>query len=330
MNKKTSVRTSRSRKILRTVAAVIVALIVIGGAVWLITGRSPMAIIVKSAFHQMDTASYETAMADQTDKLTTEIPSGVTFPREVAQYAIGPMQVFEVPAEDNTKPVVLYLHGGAYVHNFTPQHWKAMAEWAKTTGCGIVAPNYPLLPLHTAAEAHPLIMQLYRELLKGIPASRILIMGDSAGGGFTLALAQQLRNDSIDLPRHLVLISPWVDVMGGDPSLQERDNWLTIDVLQKYGTAWAGQIDVADPMISPLNGDMEGLPPTDLFTGTWEVFYTDVCKTYEKMKSAGVDARLHVAEKMGHVYPLWPSPEGRKARREIAEIIKIYSDAPSD
>ena len=185
-----------------------------------------------------------------------------------------------------------------------------------------MAPNYPLLPLHTAAEAHPLMLRLYRDLLKGIPASRVLIMGDSAGGGFTLALAQQIRHDSLDLPRRLVLISPWVDVMGGDPSLQGRDNWLTIDVLQKYGTAWAGQMDVSDPVISPLYGDMEGLPPTDLFTGTWEVFYTDVCKTYDKMKAAGVDVRLHVAEKMGHVYPLWPSPEGRKARHEIAKIIK--------
>ena len=320
----------KAKKILRTVAAVIVALIVVGGAVWLITGRSPVAIIVKSALHQMDTDSYDTAMADQTDKSETEIPADVKFPREVVQYAIGNMQVFEVPAVNDTKPVVLYLHGGAYVHNFTSQHWKAMAEWAKTTGCGIVAPNYPLLPLHTAAEAHPLVMQLYREMLKGIPASRILIMGDSAGGGFTLALAQQLRNDSIDLPRHLVLISPWVDVMGGDPSLQERDNWLTIDVLHKYGTAWAGQMDVADPIISPLYGDMEGLPPTDLFTGTWEVFYTDVCKTCDKMKAAGVDARLHVAEKMGHVYPLWPGHEGRKARREIAEIISNSPDSPSN
>ena len=113
--------------------------------------------------------------------------------------------------------------------------------------------------------------------------------------------------------------------MGGDSSLQERDNWLTIDVLQKYGTAWAGQMDVADPMISPIYGDMEGLPPTDLYTGTWEVFYTDVCKTYDKMKAAGVDAHLHVAQKMGHVYPLWPSHEGGKARREIAEIIKTNS-----
>ena len=313
---------TKMKKILRTVAMVIIALMVVGGGVWMITGRSPMAIIVKSALHQMDTESYDKAMADKTDKSTTEIPAGVVFPREAFQYTIGNMQVFEVPAENDTKPVVLYLHGGAYVHNFTSQHWKAMAGWAKTTGCGIVAPNYPLLPLHTAAEAHPLMLRLYRDLLKGIPASRVLIMGDSAGGGFTLALAQQIRHDSLDLPRRLVLISPWVDVMGGDPSLQGRDNWLTIDVLQKYGTAWAGQMDVSDPVISPLYGDMEGLPPTDLFTGTWEVFYTDVCKTYDKMKAAGVDVRLHVAEKMGHVYPLWPSPEGRKARHEIAKIIK--------
>ncbi len=313
---------TKTKKILRTVAMVIIALMVVGGGVWMITGRSPMAIIVKSTLHQMDTESYDKAMADKTDKSTTEIPAGVVFPREAFQYTIGNMQVFEVPAENDTKPVVLYLHGGAYVHNFTSQHWKAMAEWAKTTGCGIVAPNYPLLPLHTAAEAHPLMLRLYRDLLKGIPASRVLIMGDSAGGGFTLALAQQIRHDSLDLPRRLVLISPWVDVMGGDPSLQGRDNWLTIDVLQKYGTAWAGQMDVSDPVISPLYGDMEGLPPTDLFTGTWEVFYTDVCKTYDKMKAAGVDVRLHVAEKMGHVYPLWPCPEGRKARHEIAKIIK--------
>ena len=319
----------KTKKILRIVAVVIIAILVVGGGVWLITGRSPMAIIVKSALHQMDTESYDKAMADKTDKRTTEIPADVVFPREVVQYTIGDMQVFKVPAEDDTKPVVLYLHGGAYVHNFTSRHWKAMAEWAKTTGCGIVAPNYPLLPLHTAAEAHPLVMQLYRELLKEIPASRLLFMGDSAGGGFTLALAQQLRDDSLALPRHLVLISPWVDVMGGDPELQERDNWLTIDILQKYGTAWAGEMAVSDPMISPLYGDMEGLPPTDLFTGTWEVFYTDVCKTFDKMKAAGVDARLHVAEKMGHVYPLWPSPEGRKARREIAEIINHISDSPS-
>lgn len=120
---------------------------VIGVGVWLITGRSPMAIIVKSALHQMDTESYDNAMADKTDKSTTKIPADVVFPREVVQYTIGNMQVFKVPAENDTKPVVIYLHGGAYVHNFTSQHWSAMAEWAKTTGCGIVA--HELIDSHT-------------------------------------------------------------------------------------------------------------------------------------------------------------------------------------
>ena len=146
-------------------------------------------------------------------------------------------------------------------------------------------------------------------------------MGDSAGGGFTLALSQELRSDSIEQPKHLVLISPWVDVLGGDDALQDKDTFLNAEVLRHVGADWAGEKDPRDPMISPLNGDMHELPPTDLFTGTWEIFYTDIVKTCDKMKAAGVDARLHVAEKMGHVYPIWPCPEGKKARQEIADII---------
>ena len=68
---------------------------------------------------------------------------------------------------------------------------------------------------------------------------------------------------------------------------------------------------------------MQELPPTDLFTGTWETFYTDIVKTYYKMNAASVDVRLHVKEKMGNVYPLWPCPEGKEARKEIAEIIVL-------
>ena len=93
-------------------------------------------------------------------------------------------------------------------------------------------------------------------------------------------------------------------------------------MLRHIGADWAGEMDVHNPIVSPFYGEMQGLPPTDLFTGTWEVFYTDIVKTFDKMKSAGVDVRLHVKEKMGHVYPLWPCPEGKAARKEIAEIIK--------
>lgn len=310
------------RKLLLTVLALIAIIIVAGLGIRLIDGRSPQAFIVAHLFHQSTMEDYEKGKGDMTDKSTVAIPEGVEFPREVKQYRVGDMQVFEVAAEDGSKPVVLYIHGGAYYHNFSSRHWKAMAEWAETTGCGIVAPNYPLLYRYTVKDAFPLMLQLYRQLQERYSARRILVMGDSAGGGFSLALAQEvLKTDSLELPSRLVLISPWVDVAGGDDALQEYDTFLNNEVLRHVGADWAGEIDIHDPIVSPLYGDMQDLPPTDLFTGTWEVFYTDIVKTFDKMKAAGVDVRLHVKEKMGHVYPLWPCPEGKEARKEIAKII---------
>ncbi len=288
---------------------------------WVIDGRSLQAIFVSHALSQTTLEDYAQQRGDMTDKSTVEIPDDVNFPREMRQYRVGGMQVFHMEPQDDSKPVVLYIHGGAYYHNYSSRHWAAMAEWAAMTGCGIVTPNYPLLYRFTARGAHPLMMQLYQQLIKKYPARRLIIMGDSAGGGFTLALAQEMRGDSIEPPSRLVLISPWVDVLGGDDALQQHDTFLNAEVLRKVGADWAGEMDPRDPMISPLYGDMEGLPPTDLFTGTWEIFYTDIVKTYHKMETASVDVRLHEAEKMGHVYPLWPCPEGKKARQEIAEII---------
>ena len=312
----------RTKKVLLTLAGIIAAILIIDAIAFLIDGRSPQAIVISHLFDQATMETYNQQRGDTTDQSTVEIPDDVTFPREMRQYRVGGMQVFHMEPQDDSKPVVLYIHGGAYYHNFNDLHWKAMAEWADATGCGIVAPNYPLLYCYTARDAHPLMIQLYQQLVKQYSAGRIIVMGDSAGGGFTLALAQEARNDTLDQPKRLVLISPWVDVLGGDDSLQGYDTFLNAEVLRKVGADWAGEIDPRDPMISPLYGEMQGLPPTDLFTGTWEVFYTDIVKTFDKMKAAGVDARLHVAEKMGHVYPLWPCPEGKKARKEISSIIQ--------
>ena len=311
----------RTKNVLRTLVGIIVAIIVIGGAVWLIDGRSPQAIIISHSFPKSTLEDYAQSRGDMTDQSTVEIPDNVKFPRDMRQYRLGGMQVFHMEPQDDSKPVVLYIHGGAYYHNYSSRHWAAMAEWATSTDCGIVTPNYPLLYRYTAKDAHPLMMQLYQQLVRQYSARRIIIMGDSAGGGFTLALAQEIQGDSLEQPKHLVLISPWVDVLGGDDALQQHDDFLNAEVLRKVGADWAGEMDPRDPMISPLYGNMQGLPPTDLFTGTWEIFYTDIVSTCDKMKAAGVDARLHVAKKMGHVYPLWPCPEGTKARQEIADII---------
>jgi acetyl esterase/lipase len=309
---------SKLIKVVMTIIG-IVLLIVLG--LLTIDGRSPQAIIIAHSLTKSTIEDYLKTKGDKTDKSSVVIPDGIKFPREVTQYKVSDMQVFEVAAKDDSSPIVLYIHGGAYLNNFMPLHWSAMAEWAETTGCGIVAPNYPLLYRFTAKDAHPLMMQLYLQLLERFPARRIIVMGDSAGGGFTLALAQELKAESINLPHRLILISPWVDISGGDDVLQEKDSFLSNEVLRRVGADWADTLDTHDPIVSPLYGDMQGLPPTDLYTGTWEVFYTDIVKTYDKMKAAGVDAHLHVKKKLGHVYPLWPCPEGKKARKEIAKAI---------
>ena len=263
----------------------------------------------------------EGEMLDRTDQGTVSIPTKVRFPRPVTESRYEGMQVFEMAPADDNKLVLLYLHGGAYIHNFDKNHWKSMADIASQTGCGLVAPNYPLLPLHTAAEAHRLVLGLYADLLNRIPADRIVVSGDSAGGGFALALAQEARDAGMSVPGRLILISPFVDICGGDDSLQEKDTWLHADACRACGHYWAGELDEKDPRVSPLYGDMHGLPPTDLFSGTYDVLYPDVVKTAQKLQEAGVDARLHIAEKFGHVYPLYPVHEGKKARREISKII---------
>ena len=263
----------------------------------------------------------EGEMLDKTDQGTISLPENVRFPRPFTESRYEGMQVFEMAPADDTKPVLFYLHGGAYIHNFDKNHWKSMADIAKQTGCGVVAPNYPILPLHTAAEAHRLVLGLYASLLNRIPADRIVLSGDSAGGGFALALAQEARDAGLPVPGRLILISPFVDVCGGDESLQDKDTWLHVDACRACGRYWAGELDVKDPRVSPLYGDMHGLPPTDLYSGTYDVLYPDVVKTAQKLQEAGVDTRLHIAEKFGHVYPLYPVHEGKKARREISRII---------
>ena len=264
---------------------------------------------------------FEGEMRDQSDKSSVSLPSRIEFPRMVTEIRFEGMQVFEMAPADDTSPVLFYLHGGAYIHNFDKNHWKSIADIARQTGCGFVAPNYPLLPLHTAVEAHRLVLGLYSDLVKRVPARRIVVAGDSAGGGFALSLAQEARDAGLPVPGRLILISPFVDICGGDESLQDKDTWLQVDACRACGHAWAGGLEEKDPMVSPLYGDMRGLPPTDLYSGTYDVLYTDLIKVERKLREDGVDAVLHTAEKFGHVYPLYPVREGKKARREISRTI---------
>ena len=217
---------------------------------------------------------------------------------------------------------VIYLHGGAYVNEIQPLHIAFCDKIAKKVNATVIAPIYPLAPNHTYKETYEIVENLYDDILK--KNKPIAIMGDSAGGGLSAAFCEYLEYKDLPQPQHLILISPWVDVsMSGDyDEYRDIDPMLGVDGAREMGKAWAGDLDLKDYRISPMYGDMMGLPKTTLFVGTHEILYPDVVEFYNRLKGSGVDVDINVGREMTHVYPIYPGvPESRDAMNKIVDIL---------
>src|SRR5215510_13389434 len=118
---------------------------------------------------------------------------------------------------------VIYLHGGAYVNSFASQHWDLISKLVQAANCTVTAPNYPHAPEHYVHDIFALMLPLYNELAALAGSSNITIMGDSSGGGISLALAQRLREDGLDQPGRVILLSPWLDATLSNPEVDEFD-----------------------------------------------------------------------------------------------------------
>lgn len=224
--------------------------------------------------------------------------------------------------EERTENIILYLHGGAYVNEMRKPHISFCDKLAKRANATVYAPIYPLAPNHTYEETYKIVEKLYDLILEF--EKPITIMGDSAGGGLSAAFCEYLAVNGLAQPKHLILISPWVDVsMSGDyEDYIDLDPMLGVDGLREMGEAWAGDLDTKDYRVSPLFGDIKELPQTTIFIGTHEIFYPDIIKFYNKLKDNGIDVELNIGEEMSHVYPLYPLvPEAKEALKHIVEII---------
>lgn len=250
-------------------------------------------------------------------------------------------EVYRV-APRNRKPAghVLYLHGGAYVHDIAAPHWWFIARMAESTGLAFTVPLYPLAPVHTCADASRAVTAVYRRLLDEHPGSQVAVMGDSAGGGLSLSLAMQLRDAGLPPPSCLVLLSPWLDVTMSDPSqasIERSDVMLMRPGLETAGRWYAGTWSTRDVRVSPLFGDLAGLPPVLVFCGSHDILVADSRRLAERVvhERPGQDARGHLDlayhEEPGlmHVYALLPLPEGRRAQATIATFLHDRLAAPS-
>lgn len=222
------------------------------------------------------------------------------------------------PRSGATGRAVLYLHGGGYVNSIAPQHWALISKLADQ-GAVVHVPLYGLAPQHTFTEAYALLDAVYA----GLDPAELVIMGDSAGGGLALGFTQTLRDAGLKLPRSLTLIAPWLDVACRNPeidALEPLDPWLARPGARLAGKSWAGGADLDDPRLSPVFGDVVGLPPLSVYCGSLDIVLPDVTVLDVKARAAGVEVDLTIAEGACHVYPLVPTREGRRTRERIVAL----------
>ncbi len=232
-------------------------------------------------------------------------------------------RVFYANEDSPSGITVFYLHGGAYFMDFALAHWKLMDRLVREADAQVIAPAYRLLPFATWQEAFDLVVPLYREYCEAHPERKVVLMGDSAGGGFSAALAEQFKAEGIRLPDELVLLSPWVDLSMENEQIKEyepRDPFLSPRQLTLCAEYWRGELDVHDWHVSPIFGDMKGVRNVTVFVGTSEIFYPDVTKCF-RMLDDDPSNELVTGEEMNHVYPLFPIREARPAVEKILHIV---------
>lgn len=221
------------------------------------------------------------------------------------------------PAGRNAVGSVIYLHGGGWVNEIAPQHWQLAAQIASDTATTVVVPIYPLVPFGTARETADRVAKLVDEYRQA--HGPVCLTGDSAGGQIALSTALLLRDRGTTLPA-TVLISPALDLSWSNPRIpdvQPTDPWLGVPGGRVLAEHWRGESDILDPIVSPLFGDLTGLGPITLLSGTRDVLNPDARLLADKARTNRVEITFHELDGQLHVYALLPTKAGASARTTI-------------
>ncbi|GEM_PF-288286 len=242
---------------------------------------------------------------------------------EVREYRLNDLKYYCINENSDYENVFFFIHGGYYAFDAGSSHFAFVNEVATQSRTMVVFPSYALTPSYTVSDSFNDMLSLFRKIREENQGKKIVLSGDSAGGGYALAVAEKLSDAQ---PDELILLSPWVDTSMSNPDLlsyEDRDPSLTMAMSLVTGAAWRGDLSPTDPLVSPLYGDVSDLKNVTIFVGTRELFYPDIVLLYDKLTERCVpNVKWIEGENQNHVYPLDATIEGKEAVAKILEIIK--------
>ncbi len=279
----------------------------------------------------IDWNTYEAVLRFRRDvesgaKFSARLPDGI----EISPVTIGNITAeWVLPSRADKKKVMMYFHGGGYVSGTCRSHRMHVAKFVKNSQTGALLFEYRLAPEHPFPAALDDAVEVYHWLLdQGISSSRIFFIGDSAGGGLCLATLLALRDHGTHLPAAAAVFSPVTDYTCTGES--HRTNAKRCLAPEGTGPAFArhygGKNDLRLPYISPLYGELQGLPPILIYVGGDETLLDDSVRFAEKAEQAGVDVTLRIGEGLFHCYPVCAPlfPEATQAMEKICAFIKTH------
>jgi len=279
----------------------------------------------------MDWNTYEAVL-----RFRRNVEEGARFSRRLPEgIEVSPVTIDNIPAEwifpsrAEKDKVMMYFHGGGYVSGTCQSHRMHVVKFVKNSKTGALLFEYRLAPEHPFPAALDDSLTVYRWLLaQGICSSRIVFIGDSAGGGLCLATLLALRDLGVPLPAAATVFSPVTDYTCTGESY--RTNAGRCLAPEGTGPAFAkhygGTNDLSLPYISPLFGDLRGLPPMLIYVGGDETLRDDSVRFAEKAEKAGVNVTLRIGDGLFHCYPVCAPlfPEATQAMEEICAFTKTH------
>lgn len=240
-----------------------------------------------------------------------------------------------LPAEWITAPgaqkekVIYYLHGGGYTIGSIDTHREVVSRLSRATGARGLLIDYRLAPENRFPAAVEDAKAGYRWLLStGVKPSHLVIAGESAGGGLTVATLMTLRDLHVPLPAAGICMSPWVDMECLGKSMIAKSSIDPIarqDDLKMNAEAYLGEADRRTPLAAPIYGNLKGLPPLLIQVGTAEILFDDATRLAERARLDGVDVVFEPWEEMIHMWHMFPMlPEGNQAIERIAQFMRNH------